>query len=571
VRSAAAPVILADDQRRTEVVPDVTVHDNATKDVTRVPTAVAAAGQAQVAGAVAAGVALGVGELITGFSTKGQSLVGSVGAEFVDQAGGDVARTAISIFNTGDKPALVVGIVLISLLIGAGLGSASRRRPWAGPAGFGLFGLIGIWSAARDPLASTALAVLAVLLAVAAGSLALWGLLRVAATGRLIPTTGAARASARRPDQPTDPHASRRAFFGYAGAAGAFAVTTGVAGRSLRGRSSVDIARAQIELPAPTNTAVPAASPASLQAPGTASFPVDGLSPYLVPNGDFYRIDTALTVPHIDVATWKLQVTGMVDNPFELSFDDVLAMPQVEQAVTLSCVSNEVGGDLVGNALWQGVPLRDLLSRAGVQSDATQIVGKSVDGFTVGFPTAALDGGRVALLAVGMNGEPLPTVHGYPARLVVAGLYGYVSATKWLSEIRLTTLQDFDAYWVPRGWAKEGPIKTQSRIDVPKSGAKLSTGTIPIAGVAWAPGPGRGVTKVEVQVDDSPWVEATLGPALSDNTWREWMLQWDAIPGDHLVRVRATDGSGQTQTDQRAPVDPDGATGWHSRKIKVSG
>ena len=566
--SAPPAVILVDDRRRTEVVPNVTVSQQVKTNTGRPRVTV---GQAQIAGAVAAGVALGVGELITGFSTKGQSLVGSVGAEFVDQAGGDVARTAISIFNTADKPALVVGIVIISLLIGAGLGSTSRRRPWVGPAGFAAFGVIGIWSAASDPLASTGLAVLAVIFAVAAGSFTLWGLLRVAATGRLIPTTGADRASTRRPDRPTDPHASRRAFFGYAGAASAFAVTAGAAGKSLRGRSSVDVARTQIQLPTPTNVAVPAASPASLQGPGKASFPVDGLTPYLMPNGDFYRIDTALTVPHIDVTTWKLQVTGMVDHPFELSFDDVLAMPQVEQAVTLSCVSNEVGGDLVGNALWQGVPLRDLLARAGVQAGATQIVGKSVDGFTVGFPTAALDGDRIAMLAIGMNGEPLPTVHGYPARLVVAGLYGYVSATKWLSEIRLTTLEDFDAYWIPRGWSKEGPVKTQSRIDVPKAGAKLNAGTTPIAGVAWAPGPGRGVTKVEVQVGDSPWVEATLGPVLSDNTWREWILQWDAVPGDHLVRVRATDGTGETQTDHKAPVEPDGATGWHTRKIKVAG
>ena len=223
-------------------------------------------------------------------------------------------------------------------------------------------------------------------------------------------------------------------------------------------------------------------------------------------------------------------------------------MPQVQEAVTLSCVSNEVGGNLVGNAIWQGVPLRTLLDRAGVQTGATQIVGTSVDGFTAGFPTAALDDGRTALVAVGMNGEPLPAVHGFPARLVIAGLYGYVSATKWLSEIRLTTLEDFDGYWIPRGWSKEGPIKTQSRIDVPKSGANLSAGTMAIAGVAWAPGPNRGITKVEVQIDDGDWVEAKLGDVLSDETWREWMIEWDAVPGSHTAQVRATDGTGETQT-----------------------
>jgi DMSO/TMAO reductase YedYZ molybdopterin-dependent catalytic subunit len=532
------------------------------------------AGRAQLAGAVAAGVALGVGEIVTGIGGAGQSLVGSVGSSFVDRAGGDVARTAIDIFATADKPALIVGIVALSLLIGSWLGSASRRRPWIGPVGFAMFGLVGIWAAASDPLASVALATVAAVLAVAAGSLTLAALLRVSATGRLIPATGVARASTNRPtrpDRPTDPHASRRAFFGYAGAAGAFAVTTAAAGRSLRGRSTVDAARARIQLPVPTNQAVPAAAPAALQGPGTASFPVDGLSPYLVPNGDFYRIDTALVVPQIDVATWKLKVTGLVDNPYELTYDELLAMPQVQEAVTLSCVSNEVGGDLVGNALWQGIPLGQILARAGVQAGATQLVGRSVDGFTVGFPTAALTDDRTALLALGMNGEPLPTLHGYPARLVVAGLYGYVSATKWLSEIHLTTLEEFDAYWVPRGWAKEAPIKVQSRVDVPRSGARLAPGTTPIAGVAWAPGPGRGITRVELQVDDGPWVDATLGEVLSDNTWREWMVQWDAVPGDHLVRVRATDGTGETQTDRKADVLPDGATGWHTRRFKVSG
>ena len=286
---------------------------------------------------------------------------------------------------------------------------------------------------------------------------------------------------------------------------------------------------------------MPADAPAAFTTPGTPSFPIDGLSPYIVPSGDFYRIDTALVVPQVDVAHWKLSITGKVDHPFTLTFDDLQAMDQVEEAVTLSCVSNEVGGDLVGNARWQGVPLRTLLDRAGVQKGGTQIVGRAVDGFTVGFPTAALDDGRTALVAVGMNGEPLPTVHGFPARLVVAGLYGYVSATKWLSEIELTGLEDFDAYWVPLGWSKEAPVKTQSRIDVPNR-STVKAGTTPIAGVAWAPD--RGIRKVEVQVDDGPWTEAQLARVLSKDTWCEWMLPWHATPGSHTMRVRATDGTG---------------------------
>ena len=367
--------------------------------------------------------------------------------------------------------------------------------------------------------------------------------------------------------RPTDDAATRRAFLGWAGAAGAFAVTGALAGRALRGRSSVEAAREKIRLVRPTNQAVPPGSPAAFEAPGQASFPVQGLSPYLVPNRDFYRIDTALVVPQVDVATWKLSVTGMVDHPFTVSFDDLQQLAQVEAAVTLSCVSNYVGGDLVGNALWQGVPLRTLLDRAGVQSGASQIVGRSVDGFTVGFPTSALDDGRTALVAVGMNGEPLPTEHGYPARLVVAGLYGYVSACKWLSEIRLDRLADFDAYWVPLGWSKEAPIKTQSRIDVPRSGSTVRAGTTPIAGVAWAPD--KGIAKVEVQVDDGPWMNAQLGQVLSKDTWCEWMVPWSARKGQHTLRVRATDKSGYTQTGNQSDPEPNGATGWHTRKVTV--
>ena len=335
-----------------------------------------------------------------------------------------------------------------------------------------------------------------------------------------------------------------------------------VGARSLTNRSSVENVRLAIQLPPAT---VPAGEPAA--SIGDA-FAIDGLTPYVVPNDDFYRIDTALVVPQVDAESWTLSLTGMVDHPFTMSFDELLAEATTEDLVTLSCVSNEVGGTLVGNARWQGVPLTTLLDRAGVQGGATQIVGKSVDGFTAGFPTETAYDGRVALVAVGMNGEPLPTRHGFPARLVVAGLYGYVSATKWLREIHLTTWDDFDGYWVPRGWSKEGPVKTESRIDVPKPSARLSPGTTPIAGVAWAPT--RGIAKVEVQVDDGDWRAAQLGDTVSDNTWVQWMIPWEATAGPHTLRVRATDGTGETQTSDVARPDPNGATGWHTRRITVS-
>lgn len=511
------------------------------------------ASRAGLAGAVAAAVALAVGELVSAFGSHGQSLVGGVANEVVDRAAGGAVRWAIRVFGTADKAVLVVLVVLISLLLGAWLGRTTLRHRWAGPVGFAGFGLLGMVAGLRDPLSSDGVVVLAAIGAVLAGTTTLLVLLRVARTGTV--------AAPRPLERPGDGNASRRAFFGWAGAAGAFAATAAVAARSLTNRTDVETARALVQLP-------PATTPPGQPATIADAFPVDGLTPYIVPNDDFYRIDTAIVVPQVDIATWKLSIIGMVDHPFEVQFDELVAMSTDEEIVTLSCVSNEVGGSLVGNARWQGVPLRSLLDRAGVRSEATQVIGRSVDGFTAGFPTEVAMDGRVALVAVGMNGEPLPVRHGYPARLVVSGLYGYVSATKWLNEIRLTRWEDVDGYWIPRGWSKEGPVKTQSRIDVPKAGAEVVPGTTPVAGVAWAPT--RGIAKVEVQVDDADWQVARLGPAVSDNTWVQWMLAWDATPGAHTLRVRATDGTGATQTDQVAPPDPNGATGWHTRRVNVS-
>jgi hypothetical protein len=258
----------------------------------------------------------------------------------------------------------------------------------------------------------------------------------------------------------------------------------------------------------------------------------------------------------------------MVDRPYTIDFADLLDMPMVERDITLSCVSNQVGGDLVGNARWLGVPLVEILDRALVQSGAEQVVGRSVDDFTVGFPLEAVYDGREALVAVGMNGEPLPFEHGFPARLVVAGLYGYVSATKWLSAIELTTWDGFDAYWVPRGWAKEGPIKTQSRIDTPAASTSIAPGRHVVAGVAWAPG--RGISKVEVRVGDGDWMEAELSEPLSDNALVQWKLDWDVeAEGRYLITCRATDGLGEVQTDEIRPPAPDGASGWHTRRVVV--
>ena len=307
-------------------------------------------------------------------------------------------------------------------------------------------------------------------------------------------------------------------------------------------------------------------SPAPLSQ--AASLTVDGITPIVVPNDGFYRIDTALVVPRVDVATWSVKVTGMVDREVSLTYDQLTALPIFEQYVTIACVSNEVGGNLVGNAKWTGVPLRTVLDMAGVQPQATQLVGRSVDRWTAGMPTAwVMDKGREPMIAVAMNDEPLPIVHGFPARLIVPGLYGYVSATKWLTELQLTTLEAFDAYWVPLGWSKEAPILTQSRIDVPRSGAGVNAGRTVIAGVAWAPD--RGISRVEVAVDGA-WRDATLSNPISPATWVQWRADWDAASGSHTIMVRATDGRGEVQAEQETPPAPDGARGFHTISVSAA-
>jgi DMSO/TMAO reductase YedYZ molybdopterin-dependent catalytic subunit len=358
------------------------------------------------------------------------------------------------------------------------------------------------------------------------------------------------------------PDWDRRRFLQVGGGVAVGAVVLGVVGRNLlTGRSATGAATAQLPTP---NAPLPAV-------PASASLDVDGISPIIVPNDDFYRIDTALISPKVNADTWQLKVKGLVDREVTLTYDDLQSMPLFEQYVTIACVSNEVGGRLVGNALWTGVDLRDVLDMAGVQPEAEQIVGRSVDDFTAGFPYSwAMDPERRPMIAIGMNGQTLPVDHGFPARLIIPGLYGYVSATKWLEEIELTTWDGFDGYWVPLGWDKEAPILTQSRIDTPKRGATLPAGsTVPIAGVAWAPD--RGIQGVEVQIDDGDWQQAEISDPLSDASWIQWKLPWStpAEGGSHDIRVRATDGTGETQTAESTPPRPDGARGYPSINVRV--
>jgi DMSO/TMAO reductase YedYZ molybdopterin-dependent catalytic subunit len=306
---------------------------------------------------------------------------------------------------------------------------------------------------------------------------------------------------------------------------------------------------------------LPAVSAAQDLAPG-----VPGLSPILTPTRDFYRIDTALRLLRIELDTWRLRIHGLVEEEVELDFDGLVALGLVEQDVTLSCVSNEIGGGLVGTARWTGVPLPDVLALARPLPGAGQLVGRSNDGWTAGFPTelAATPG---ALVAVGMNGEALPQQHGWPARLVVPGLYGYVSATKWLTELELTTWEGFDAFWIERRWAKLGPIKLASRVDVPAFGTPVRAGLVRAAGVAW--GPERGVSRVEVRVDEGPWQDATLSDPLGTSTWVQWVREVEVPEGRHDIQVRAYDGDGVQQSPGPQPVMPSGAEGWHRRSVRA--
>lgn len=504
--------------------------------------------RAALAGAVGAAVGVGATEAPHSVLPEFPSLVLAVGTQIIDRAPQGVVHFAIERFGTNDKPALLTGIVTASLVSGAVLGVASRQRRHLAPWVFAVAAAVGVAATVATPGDSFALAVAAGAAGAAAGTATLRLLLDLAAA----PATATADPSTRSAERIATAVAGRRAFLLSAISLGALAALPLALGRSVGRGLRAAAARAQVVLPRPQR---PAPAPAA-----GASFPE--LGPVITSNNAFYRIDTALAVPDVDPSRWQLSIEGMVDRTFSITYDELLAMPMVEHYVTLSCVSNEVGGSLIGTAKWLGVPLSSLLDRAGVQPGATQIVGRSVDGFTAGFPTAAASDGRTALVAIGMNGEPLPVLHGFPARLVVAGLYGYVSATKWLSRVEFTTLEGFDGYWVPRGWAKQAPIKTQARIDVPRGGQRLSAGTVTVAGVAWAPT--RGISKVEVRVDDGAWSTAELSSPLSTETWVQWRYGWPASAGRHVLSVRATDGQGVLQDPAVRPPQPDGATGYHS-------
>ncbi|MCI4062673.1 molybdopterin-dependent oxidoreductase [Micromonospora sp. R77] len=527
-------------------------------------------GHAALAGITAAAVAIGAAEPVAVLTGPRSAPLIAVGGLVVDLVPEPVKQFAISVFGTYDKIALLVGTALLLAAVAALLGVLAARRLWIGLAGIAAFAALGV-AAAVTRAGANVFDALPSLVGAALGGLTLWLLLAgplqphiwswsppsPVPPGRPEPSPGGAEPVPAGGEQP-DPEGRRRFLTGAGALLGAAAVA-GLGGHWLAGRRGVSSARQAVVLPTASATAPPV--------PAGADLRLAQLAPYVTPNADFYRIDTALVVPQVDPTTWRLRIHGRVRRPIELSFADLLARPMVERYVTLACVSNEVGGDLIGNARWLGVPIKELLDEAEPEEGADQVVGRSVDGWTCGTPTAVLRDGRDALLAVGMNGEPLPVEHGFPVRMVVPGLYGYVSACKWVTELELTSFADFDAYWVPRGWSAQGPIKTQSRIDAPRPRNRLAAGPVTVAGVAWAQH--VGVRRVEVRVDGGPWREATLARTVSVDTWVQWSWRWDATPGEHTLQVRATDADGVTQPEQRRPVAPDGATGWHTVKVTV--
>ncbi len=513
-----------------------------------------------LAGGLAVAAALGIGELAAGALPGVPSPILAVSRLIVDVQPPGAKDLFVALFGTADKIALQVLIVVVALAIGAGLGRLALTRLATAGAVIAAFVGFGFIATLRDPDAQPTLAVAAAALQAVAGIELLRRLVALArADGEGAPAPDAA-GSGGMPDW------GRRAFLRWSGVVAVGSVTALTVGRALvEGRGAPPPSGTDLPIPTPP---VPAELPDGVDL-ATPELATAGLSPIVVPNDDFYRIDTAFIVPVVDRDGWSLKVTGLVDREIELTWDELVALPIVEQYVTIACVSNEVGGGLVGNAAWTGVPLRTVLDLAGLKPEADQLVGRSYDGFSAGMPVEwVLDESREPLIAIGMNGQPLPRDHGYPARLIVPGLYGYVSATKWLTELELTTFRDYQAFWITRGWAERAPILTQSRIDVPRHNATIRAGRVAVAGVAWAPD--RGVERVEVRVDDGEWRETRRSAAISDATWVQWLLEWDATPGAHQLEVRAMDGTGEAQAEKPSRPFPDGARGYHRIAVTVA-
>ncbi len=577
---------------------------------------------------LAAAVAIGAAQLVAGLTVPASSPVLAVGQTAIDLTPAPVKDFAISTFGTADKTVLLGGILVVLALYAAVVGILAVRRLAFGMWGLGLFAFIGLAAALTRP-GSTADYLWPTLAGAAAGAFALARL--AGAAGRLstsrvrTPARGGGQGPARggqgpaapgpsrpapetltppdlpvppaepgtaaaagtgpgtagpterdepretpgysftflpNPDDPGPPSGpARRRFLVGSGIAAAAAVAGTIGGRELATRRDVTLARAALRLPRPTVAAPPLPPGSDLHIPGLSSF--------ITPNDSFYRVDTALLLPQVDPSTWQLRIHGMVQREVTITFAQLLRRPLIEDYVTLTCVSDPVGGPYVGNAKWLGARLADLIRQARPRAGANQLLCTSVDGFTSGTPLQVVLDGRDALLAVAMNGTALPVEHGFPARMVIPGLYGYVSATKWVTDINVTTFAAATPYWAERGWSQQAPIKTESRIDVPAIGSTLRPGPTQVAGVAWAQH--KGVAAVEVRVDRGPWHEARLAAVPDIDTWRQWVWEWQATPGNHVIEARATDKTGYTQTAVQAQPVPNGASGYPSAAVTIRG
>lgn len=502
-----------------------------------------------VAGVVSAAALFCVAQLFSIFYAPASAPLVALGSTIIDFTPPWLKEFVITVFGTQDKLVLFICVGIVAAVLAAGAGLLAKRS---------------------FALAVTAILILAVVIGVAVQTREATGfadlfpltLGTICSIGALKWLTGLAyKTLSVEAESDQNAGTSRRNFL-IASTLTAFGavVAAGVSSSASVARNAAETARAALKLPS-AKTKVG-------KVPAGAQIEVDGISKFLTPNTEFYRIDTALSVPRIDPASWSLRVHGMVEKEFTLSFEELLSKDLVETYLTLACVSNPVGGDLVGNAKWLGYPLRHLIEQAGPLDGADMVLSTSSDGFTASTPLEVLRDDRMALLAIGMNGEPLPLEHGFPARMVVPGLYGYVSATKWVVELEVTRFQDKKAYWSTRGWTEKGPIKMSSRIDIPRPSASVPAGELALGGVAWAQT--RGISKVEVQIDGGEWQKAELGSDLSADTWRQWKFLWeDATPGEHVVTVRAYDAKGKLQTQKQAAVAPDGASGWHQVQFTV--
>jgi DMSO/TMAO reductase YedYZ molybdopterin-dependent catalytic subunit len=518
------------------------------------------AGRAAIAGILAGAVAVGIGQLVGGITGPDGAPVVAVGELSIDHTPPAVKNFAITAFGSHDKLVLLSGIGAVLTVFAALVGILALRKLWYGLAGLGAFAVIGLIAAATRPTA-TAAYVLPTLAGAAAGAYTLMRLVRAADPAAA--SGGPAVRPGRAPGAPGGAltQQERRKFLVTSATAAGTSAVALLGGRYFGEKANVAQAQRALRVPTPASLAP--------RLPTGTDFRIPGLSPFMTPNKAFYRVDTAIVLPEILPSSWHLRIHGMVRKEINLTFGELIRRPLIEDYITLTCVSDPVAGPYVGNARWLGPSLRSLLSEAGIRAGADQLYCTSADGFTCGSPVQTAMDGRDSMLAFAMNGQALPVEHGFPVRMVVPGLYGYVSACKWIVDIQVTTYQSNVAYWAQRGWAQRAPIKTESRIDVPSGLSPLKPGRNAIAGVAWAQH--KGIEAVEVRVDGGPWNQATLAPVPGIDCWRQWLWKWDATPGKHVIESRATDKTGYTQTPLQAPPEPNGASGYPTVPVTVTG